>query len=159
MPRITRKREELLGTDSSTPLLVLRAPWLEAYFVLHLSLFMFGLLFPLGVYLGLFGVTWLGAVFVVALIGDAISYSCQARTLTVYENEILFRDGIAGQNPRRIPISQISDIRIRRASETGYRFGLEAIEIVSQATTDRPIRLRRIRNAEQAKRLIERVSS
>lgn len=125
---------------------------------MHLSLILFGLLFPLGVYLGLLGVAWLAVVFVLALIGDAISYSCEARTLTVYENEILFRDGIAGQSPRRVPLSEITDVRVRQASETGYRFGLEAIEISSREESDPPIRLRRIRKAERAKRLIEKLA-
>ena len=157
LPHITRKRVERLGSRASDPLLVLRTPWLEAYFVAHVGLILFGLLFPLAVYLGLLGVAWLAVVVVVALTNDAISYSCEARSLSVYVKEIVFRDGIAGQNPRRILLSEITHVKVYDASETGYRLGLEAIEIAGRNEADHPIRLRRIRSAARAEQLIEKL--
>lgn len=153
LPRIGQARVRQLNPLPDPPLLVVRTPWLEAAFNLYL-----GLIFPIGIHLGLLHVSWIAGSLVVAVVCDIIAHSCEAQTLSIYDNGILFQAGFFGQYPRYTEMSDVRQINVEPSREYGFRFGLHDLEILPRSPGS-SIRMRRLRDAEKARELIDRLTA
>ena len=158
LPRIGQARVRQLNPLPDPPPLVVRPPWLEAAFNLYLGLILVGLIFPIGIHLGLLHVSWIAGSVVVAVVCDIIAHSCEAQALSIYDNGILSRAGFFGQYPRYTEMSDVRQINVEPSREYGFRFGLHDLEILPRSPGS-SIQMRRLRDAEKARELIDRLTS